>query len=842
MKRYNKFDYLNIFVIIASFFTIYFILLRSENVFYGSVMDYSNQHYMIPEYFRTLFYETKNLVPSFAFNLGMGQNIFNFSYYGLLNPIIMISYLLPFVKMSSYLKIVSILVIVLDIVLFYYFISRNTEDRKIRFLATFLFIMAGPLILHSHRHVMFVNYMPFLILGLIGIEEYVYKNNKILLMISILFIVTISYFFSIPALIVMFLYGIFLYLKSSKKFDFKDFVLKHLKLCVYFIIPIMVCGILLFPSFKAILDSRFESSDTLSLLQLVKPSLSFDFLLYKSYSMGVCSIMIMSIINAIMSRDKAYRFLGIVFSIFLLFPIFNYILNGFMYLNGKVFIPFLPLGILLIIKFIKDVFDKKINFKIWFLLFLIISVLGCIYYNSVWFYLVDVFFTLMGIVIFYKTGKKMPLFLFLIIISFSVCLWINLDDELVSKNIVNNQYDEDISVLIDNVSKDNNIYRTVDVTGKLFNSNNIRNIDEYKTTMYSSLTNKYYKNFYWNTFDVENPNRNDAIFSDISNPLFNIYVGNKYYVSLDNAPVGYNLKKSKNGVNLYENKDAFSIGYASDKLISEEEFEKLEYPDNIDFLLNNIVVSGNVKSNYVSSIKRENVKIKNITEASLKDGKYVFELSRDKEYKIKQEDYPKDKLLIIKFDMEYSEKCSVGDTSITIGGVTNMLTCEGWKYHNKNYSFSYVVSPSDDLDVQISKGKYVVSNVNVYSLDYSNLKDIKKYHDEFMINKDKTLGDEIVGNINVTRNNSYFNLSIPYNEGYNIYVDGEEVSYERTNISFIGFPIDKGYHNIKIIYTAPWLNIGKVVSIFGVICFFVVVVSKGVVKKHEENINDSSLL
>ena len=255
LKKYTKFDYLNIFLIIASFFAIYFIILGNGNVFYGSTMDYANQHYMIPEYFRALFYETKDFIPSFAFNLGMGQNIFNFSYYGLFNPLILISYLLPFVKMASYLSFVSVLIVILDAFLFYYFISKKTEDRKIRFISTFLFVMASPLILHSHRHVMFVNYMPFLILGLIGVENYVCKNEKVLLMLSILFVVTISYFFSIPALIVMVLYGMFLYLKSNTKFVFKDFVCYFLKFAIYFIIPIMIAGVLLLPTFKAILNS-----------------------------------------------------------------------------------------------------------------------------------------------------------------------------------------------------------------------------------------------------------------------------------------------------------------------------------------------------------------------------------------------------------------------------------------------------------------------------------------------------------------------------------------------------------------------------------------------------------
>ena len=91
MKKYNKFDYLSIFIAIASFFVIYILILSKGNVFYGSTMDYANQHYLIPEYFRTLFYETKDFFPSFALNLGMGQNIYNFSYYGLFNPIILIS-------------------------------------------------------------------------------------------------------------------------------------------------------------------------------------------------------------------------------------------------------------------------------------------------------------------------------------------------------------------------------------------------------------------------------------------------------------------------------------------------------------------------------------------------------------------------------------------------------------------------------------------------------------------------------------------------------------------------------------------------------------------------------
>ena len=40
---------------------------------YGSTMDWETQHYEIPNYFRTHFYETGDLFPDFAMNLGGGQ-------------------------------------------------------------------------------------------------------------------------------------------------------------------------------------------------------------------------------------------------------------------------------------------------------------------------------------------------------------------------------------------------------------------------------------------------------------------------------------------------------------------------------------------------------------------------------------------------------------------------------------------------------------------------------------------------------------------------------------------------------------------------------------------------
>ena len=273
MKKYDKKDYINLAILIIFFLVfITILILCTKNSIYGSKLDYADQHYMIPEYFRTLFYNSKQLFPNFALNLGMGQNIYNFSYYGLHSPIILISYLLPFIKMATYIQIVSIICIILDIILFYRYISNHYENKTIRFISTFILLCSASLILHSHRHIMFVNYMPFLILGFISIDNYFNQNKKTLLMISITLIILTSYFFSVPALISLILYAIFIYLQNNN-FKLKNFITTFLKLSIYFIIPIMISAILLFPTLTAILNNRLDNNTTTSLINLITPNL-----------------------------------------------------------------------------------------------------------------------------------------------------------------------------------------------------------------------------------------------------------------------------------------------------------------------------------------------------------------------------------------------------------------------------------------------------------------------------------------------------------------------------------------------------------------------------------------
>ena len=171
MKKGNKQDL--IFLGCITVFLVLYVLIITKfgTYFYGSTVDWNTQHYIIPDYFRKLFYQTKNLFPNFAPHLGSGQNIYNLSYYGLFNPVILISYMFPFISMRSYIQISSILLIYSSIILIYKWL-KNKFDFKIAAISTILFTLASPILLHTHKHIMFVNYIPFTIMGLIAVEKY----------------------------------------------------------------------------------------------------------------------------------------------------------------------------------------------------------------------------------------------------------------------------------------------------------------------------------------------------------------------------------------------------------------------------------------------------------------------------------------------------------------------------------------------------------------------------------------------------------------------------------------------------------------------------------------------
>lgn len=80
--------------------------------------------------------------------------------------------------------------------------------------------------------------------------------------------------------------------------------------------------------------------------------------------------------------------------------------------------------------------------------------------------------------------------------------------------------------------------------------------------------------------------------------------------------------------------------------------------------------------------------------------------------------------------------------------------------------------------------------------------------------------DHIKGNIEVLEDNVLF-LSIPYNDNFEILVDGTKTDYYQVFNNFIGLDLNEGYHEIEIIYKVKGLNLGITISLSSFVLFII---------------------
>lgn len=825
----HKNDIINILTLIIISLVIVLVLVNFTN-FFGSKKDWISQHVMFPDYLRKLFYDTGDIFPNFAFNLGGGQNIYNISYYGLFNPIILISYLLPFVSMITYIEISMIVCLIVSIILMYYFLRRRF-DLKVSFVSTLLFLTAGCFIFHLHRHIMFVDYMPFLLMALIGVDKYFDKKKITLLVIAIFLMILTSYYFSVVGLVCVLLYGIFRYIEDKRcdKIAVKDFFREGFKFIFIMLIPVFLSCFLLLPTAYSLLDGRTATNKSISLLGLFIPNFDISNTLYSSYSLGLSAIFIIALIYGIITKKRAVKVISIIFSVLLVFPIFDYVFNGGMYLNGKAFIPIIPLAILLISYFLKNVFNNKNKLKISIIISLIVVVINLLVFvykeqNLCLLFVVDMVLLIIFLLIGYKLEKKIILHIYLGVMSLVLVIPTNFSDTFVTKEFYDTlDYRETNNIVKQVLDKDNSFYRMSDQSDKLNKANYIYNIDYYTGSIYSSLSNSYYKDFYNNLINNEFIYRSYGMLTGNNNIFYNFYMGNKYLLNSSNGMIGYD--EISDGI--YRNEDVLPIGYSTSKIMSLDEYNRLNYFEKLDAYLNYAIVDGDYSGSYVKKIKDYVPDYSILENKNLKieenNGEYFIKAFKDNKLVIKLNNISDSDILLLRFKMLYDNKCSEDDSYITINGVSNKLTCRSWKYHNNNYDFEYSLSGNDNLEITFSEGKFKLSNPSFAIYNYNDLTSINDEISPFVIDRDKTKGDVIEGSINV-KDDGYFKLSIPYDKGFEIYVDGKNTPYEVVNKSFIGFKINEGSHDIRIVYVSPLFKEGLVISGVGLVLFVVIVI------------------
>ena len=137
--------------------------------------------------------EQHTLLPDWI-DLGSGSSGYQFSYYGFLRPDILIGCLFPQIPMVYILIGYMLALYLASVLLCYMWLQSEDISPFFSFIGSVLFLTAGCLF-HMHRQIMFVNYLPFLILAFLCVK----KRKFRFLPLCMLLICLHSFYFAIAA-------------------------------------------------------------------------------------------------------------------------------------------------------------------------------------------------------------------------------------------------------------------------------------------------------------------------------------------------------------------------------------------------------------------------------------------------------------------------------------------------------------------------------------------------------------------------------------------------------------------------------------------------------------------
>ena len=287
-KKYTSYKKCIPYLILAGFTFFFCWWFVGRHGIFGAKVDWLSQHSVLPDYFRQQFYATGKLFPEFAANIGGGQNIYHFAYYGLYSPLLLPSYLLPFVKMSDYIMAVSITGLTASVLLFYYWLKSRKTDAGTAFILSLMFLLAGPMIGQYSGQIMFVDYMPFLCLALIGVDRYFEQEKSGLFTISVFLMIMTSFYFSIGGMLVLVLYGLHRYFEQREgcRVTVRGFLVDGLCFVRPMILAVLMSSFFLVPTVLALAGGRSKGQNT-SLTTLFVPQITVERFAYSIYGIGL---------------------------------------------------------------------------------------------------------------------------------------------------------------------------------------------------------------------------------------------------------------------------------------------------------------------------------------------------------------------------------------------------------------------------------------------------------------------------------------------------------------------------------------------------------------------------
>ena len=760
------------------------------------------------------FFEGLRNFKIFTFNIGLGESFYPIFTTYLNNPLNLLYFLFRKENFDLFFVILTLIKFGLMGLTMNILLNYRKKLSKSTLIFSTIYALSGFATFYYWNY-QFLDAMYLLPLIMIGIDKIVNDDKNLMYYGCLTYMIIIHYYTAYMCCIFAVIY--FFYLLYNSNYEKK---IKKQRIVKFFVTSLF-CGLtasyIIIPTIFSLFQGRNSYLSDVNFWQVN------DVFLPSIYNFFMGSTTVKENVNLLNSANlyiSMFVFVLVMISIFYskmnrqykkstLFVIIIYILSLFLYplyyiwhlFQQPVGIPsrfifcFNAFWVLIAYNFFikKDKHYQVISKKVLIIIviFLVCSFLyKSFYYNFdndkiyIWLFIINLF---MIIYYFFNYNNSNLRFItyFIIILELTINIIMNINVNY--QNIyyrytyVNEDRQKiiDISNLINNLQDNNNflrIHTTLNKNGGLlYNFNGVGR--------YSSIYNNNLNNFLYNFRDNNEYNHSinynshflmDALLGVkyVINESTNKYLTNKYIIN----SLGFLISE--------QNVDVI------DNLINNKELKSLEPV----ITLENVIEKENCYELNDSNTEGKVIFMYNINE------NIIGKINLLNNYLIYSTDDQKNVQKIIKYEDTY--KLYLNDEEISD-------------------IYSLIKGDIVKLEIFLNEGQNSTPKFD-NKLEYINEEKFKLLIDDLnsnIINEVKINFRGFSGNVSATDDKNLLVLTIPYDEGIEIKIDGEKVDYFKFKDSIIGLKLIKGEHKIEMVYHIKGFTIGVIFSLIGIIGF-----------------------
>ena len=767
----------------------------------------------------------------YSWDIGLGTNYSALLAYYLASPINWLLYLCPADYVIEFITYLIVFKLALSSVFFTYYINKHTKQSTIAgaFFGIF-YGLSGYMAAYSWN-IMWLDCILLFPLIILGLEKLIKEDKCILYCITLALSILSNYYISIMIcmfLVVYFLVQLILLPRKMKKtftFDNGDivetiiqtnYIKKLINFSIYSLLAGGLAAIVLLPEVYAL---QMTASSNFSFPKTITSYFSmFDMIARHLVNVDVhigldhwpniyCGVDILFLIPLYVLNKKVnykekiiYFFLLVFFYLGFSLNLLNFIWHGLHYPNS---LParqsFIYIFLVLVMAYkgfmgIKDRSLKQIVGAICLAIgFVVIAehIITEEFFHWYTFYLSILFISLYGLMAYLYRRRKIPTDILAIIIFSIVAIEAAINTSETSVTTTNRtsykQYDKAISTLLEQVEQfeNDNFYRVEKFDRRTKNDGawyKFHSASVFSSTANANLTSFYKKLGLEGSTNAYSMN-GATLFT---NSLFNI----KYLLSakeLHNDDL-QQLQAVENGVFLYNNSYALSLGFVTDAdLDINWNGTSINPIDNQnEFIKQATGISGTFES--ISSLSTDD----QVSTITVEEDGYVYAyVNNTSSTKVKK------------------VTASCGNFSETFDNVDRGYLLDlGYR----TVGDVITITASADTDSK------AVLNVSAYQLNESRYTQAMEELNKYPMIVDKYDDTSIQAHF-TSPSTSLLVTTIPYEDGWSVTLDGKQVEVDAFEDTFISLLVTEGSHTIEFTYTPSGFKLGAIITVISLLSF-----------------------